>query len=380
MYPALAVLQALRAEIQNAEPKELRVLWVGSIGGMEAELVKRAGVDYIAIPAGQLHGVGMRLLPNLLATGRGYFTARKILRRFQPQALFFTGGFVAVPMALAGRKLPSVVYVPDIEPGLALKTLSHFARRIAVTTEESRQYFSNSAAVTVTGYPLRSDLLAWERKAAQEALQLSPDLPTLLVFGGSKGARSINTALMPILPDLLSEMQVVHISGALDWPAVKAGRDRLAEQLAANGDASLLTERYRPYAYLHDEMGAAFAVADLVVCRAGASTLGELPAYGLPAILVPYPHAWRYQYVNAQYLARRGAAQILADQDLPTQLLPMVRQLMRDPQQRARMQQAMRSLAQPLAAHTIASLLLEYLDVRRWDTSSNIAHPEGRMP
>ncbi len=347
---------------------------------MEAELVKRAGVDYAEIPAGQLHGVGMRFLPNLLATGRGYFAARTILRRFQPQALFFTGGFVAVPMALAGRKLPSVVYVPDIEPGLALKTLSRFARRIAVTTEESRRYFSKSAAVTVTGYPLRSDLVAWERKAAQEALQLSPDLPTLLVFGGSKGARSINTALMAILPDLLSEMQVVHITGALDWPAVQDSRNRLAAKLATTGTASLLVARYRPYAYLHDEMGAAFAAADLVVCRAGASTLGELPAYGLPAILIPYPYAWRYQHVNAQYLARRGAAQILADQELPTQLLPLVRQLMRDPQQRARMQQTMRSLAQPLAAHTIASLLLEYLDVRRWDTSSNIAHPEGRMP
>lgn len=347
---------------------------------MEAELVKRAGVDYAEIPAGQLHGVGMRLLPNLLATSRGYFAARKILRRFQPQALFFTGGFVAVPMALAGRKLPSVVYVPDIEPGLALKTLSRFARRIAVTTEESRRYFSKPAAVTVTGYPLRSDLVAWERKAAQEVLQLSPDLPTLLVFGGSKGARSINTALMAILPDLLNEMQVVHITGALDWPAVQDSRDRLAEKLAAAGAASLLMERYRPYAYLHDEMGAAFAAADLVVCRAGASTLGELPAYGLPAILVPYPYAWRYQYVNAQYLARHGAAQILADQDLPTQLLPMARQLMRDPQQRARMQQAMRSLAQPQAAHAIASLLLEYLDASRKDAPDEAVHPKGMTP
>ena len=367
VYPALAVLQALRAEAQGnphdelatgAGPLDLQVLWVGSVGGMEADLVKRAGIDFIEIPAGQLHGVGIRRLPgNLLAMARGYRASRAVLRRFQPQVLFFTGGYVAVPMALAGRKVPSVLYVPDIEPGLALKLLSRFARRIAVTTADSRLYFSKGASVTVTGYPVRADFGAWERTAAQAALGLSPDLPTLLVFGGSKGSRSINNALIAILPDLLAEMQVVHISGTLDWPTVQAHQDELAEKLVSAGHPAQVAERYRAYPYLHAEMGAALAAADLVVCRAGASTLGELPIYGLPAILVPYPHAWRYQYINAQYLVRQGAGQLLLDQDLGTQLLPQVRRLMREPGRLNQIRRAMRSLAQPQAANSIATLL-----------------------
>lgn len=325
---------------------------------MEADLVKRAGIDYTDIPAGQLHGVGIRRLPaNLLATTRGYFAARQILRRFQPQVLFFTGGYVAVPLALAGRKIPSVLYVPDIEPGLALKSLARSASHIAVSAEDSRRYFSRDAAVTVTGYPVRSDLGAWDRPAALAALQLSPDLPTLLVFGGSKGSRSINQALMAALPELLPDMQVVHVSGVLDWPAVQANQAALTEKLAATGNAYWVEQRYRPYPYLHEQMGAAFAAADLTLCRAGASTLGELPAYGLPAILVPYPYAWRYQYVNAEYLARHGAAQILRDQDLGAQLLPLVRQLVLDPGRLNQMRQAMRSLARPQAARAIAGLL-----------------------
>jgi UDP-N-acetylglucosamine--N-acetylmuramyl-(pentapeptide) pyrophosphoryl-undecaprenol N-acetylglucosamine transferase len=343
---------------------------------MEAELVKRAGIDFVAIPAGQFHGMGIRRLPaSLLATTRGYIAARQILRPFQPHVLFFTGGYVAAPMALAGRKVPSVLFVPDIEPGLALKLLARFARAIAVSAEDSRAYFSKSAPVTVTGYPVRTDLGAWDRPAALAEFQLSSELPVLLVFGGSKGSRSINNALLAALPDLLNDMQVIHISGTLDWPTVQAKRDLLIGQLTAQGRPDLIAERYRPYPYLHEEMGAAFAAADLVVCRAGASTLGELPVFGLPAVLVPYPHAWRYQYVNAEYLARHGAALILADQNLGTDLMPLVRELVRDPARLSQMRQAMRSLAKPQAAQAIAGLVrgLFSPDNRAWTD-------EGKKP
>lgn len=354
MYPALVVLQALAGNSDNPGLDVARsVLWVGGIGGMEEDLVKRAGVPFEAISAAGLHGVGLAALPgNLWQLQRGFQQARGILRRFRPDVLFFTGGFVAAPVALAGRGIPSVVYVPDIEPGLALKGLARFAHRIAVTTEDSRAYFSDQAKVTVTGYPVRPELSAWQPDAARQALGLGEDLPTLLVFGGSKGARSINQSLLACLPELLAEMQIVHVSGQLDWPEVEAARQKLL-----SGPQPDLAGRYRPFPYLHAEMGAAFTVADLVVCRAGASTLGELPLFGLPAILVPYPYAWRYQQVNAQWVARHGAAMVLADAGLPAQLLPAVRDLIRDPGRRAAMRQAMHSLARPQAAHHIAALL-----------------------
>lgn len=318
---------------------------------MEADLVKRANVPFEAIPAAGVHGVGLSHLPgNAGQLWRGYQTSRRILRRFKPEVLFFTGGYVAVPMALAGRKLPSVLYVPDIEPGLALKTLSRLASSIAITEEDSRAYFSPHADLRLTGYPTRPELGSANREAACQFFGLDAQLPTLLVFGGSKGARSINRALLAVLPTLLAEMQVIHISGQLDWSEVDIAGQSLDEQQAA---------RYRAYPYLHQEMGAALQAADLVLSRAGASSLGEFPMAGLPAILVPYPYAWRYQLVNAQFLVRHGAAVMIQDEALPDQLLPTVLEFMRDPARRERMQQAMRSLARPQAAGMIADLLVE---------------------
>ncbi len=323
---------------------------------MEADLVTRTGVPFTAIPAAGVHGVGMRALPgNLARLGRGFFTARRVLRSFRPDVLLFTGGYVAVPLAMAAR-LPlggmprprSLVYIPDIEPGLALKALVRFADTIAVTCEPTRAYLPARKPVVVTGYPVRPDLRSWDRLAACQALGLEPGVPTLLVSGGSRGARSINRALLEALPNLLADMQVIHVSGQLDWPEVEKARQALPAHLSG---------RYHASSYLHEEMGAALAAADLAVSRAGASTLGEYPAAGLPAILVPYPYAWRYQKTNAQYLVDRGAAVLLKDADLGTGLLPLVQDLMSDAPRRAGMQQAMRSLARPEAAGSIAALL-----------------------
>ncbi len=344
MYPALAVFQAL-----NAERPDVEILWVGGESGMEAELVKRARLPYTSIPAAGLHGVGLRALPrNLTQLARGVLAARKILRDFRPDVLFFTGGYVAGPMAFAGLRVPTLLYVPDIEPGLALKTLARFADRIAVSAEDSQKYFARK--VVVTGYPLRRDLKSWTKKSGRAALQLDNNFPVLLVVGGSKGARSINQAVGSQLPALLKITQVVHISGQLDWEAVEAARANLTLPQR---------KRYKAFPYLHEEMGAALAAADLVIARAGASALGEFTFLGLPAILVPYPHAWRYQKVNADYLTQRGAAIIVNDELLKGELLRVVTDLLKNPSKRQAMQTAMRSLVHPQAAQAIAEQLLE---------------------
>jgi UDP-N-acetylglucosamine--N-acetylmuramyl-(pentapeptide) pyrophosphoryl-undecaprenol N-acetylglucosamine transferase len=319
---------------------------------MEAELVGRVGIPYKAISAAGVHGVGLRNLPrNLWQLSKGYFEAGRLINEFKPHVMFFTGGYVAVPVALAGRDIATVLYVPDIEPGLALKFLARFADRIALTTAESKKFYANSAPLAVTGYPVRAALAKWDRKEAYQVFSLSPDIRTLLVFGGSKGARSINRALMAVLPELLNDIQVIHISGALDWPDVQQFQNHLSPDTA---------KRYRAYPYLHQEMGAAFTISDLVLARAGASTLGEFPLFGLPAILVPYPFAWRYQQVNAQHLAKHGAAIVIEDHALQEKLFSTVRGLMSNENRRAQMQTAMRALAQPDAAASIAQILLTY--------------------
>jgi UDP-N-acetylglucosamine--N-acetylmuramyl-(pentapeptide) pyrophosphoryl-undecaprenol N-acetylglucosamine transferase len=324
-------------------------LWVGSEGGMEEELVNHAGISYRSIPAAGVHGVGLRTLPgNIAKLARGITASRRILRDFKPDVLFFTGGFVAAPMALAGRNIPTVLYVPDIEPGLALKFLSRFADVVTVTASDSKRYFSRPERIILTGYPLRADLSNWSREKAVSHFRLDSSKPTLLITGGSKGARSINMAVLKHLNELLGIAQVIHITGSLDWQVVEKAAQELPEQLR---------NHYHAMPYLH-EMGAALAAADLVLSRAGASTLGEYPLFGLPAVLVPYPYAWRYQKVNADFLAERNAAVILQDELLKDKLLSVIKDLLLNKHKLEAMRAAMKKLSHPNAAGVIASQLL----------------------
>jgi undecaprenyldiphospho-muramoylpentapeptide beta-N-acetylglucosaminyltransferase len=344
VYPALAVLQALADQA-------VEVLWVGSESGMEAELIHRQNIPFKSIPAGGIHGVGVKNLPgNVTQLLRGIRASNRILSEFRPNVLFFTGGFIAAPMAFAGRTYPSLLFVPDVEPGLAIKFISRFAEFIALTTESSRNYFNDQAKLIITGYPTRPELNKWNKKKGRATLKLEPRRKTLLVLGGSKGARSINRALFPILSALLEKLQIVHISGNLDWPETK----NVMKNLPAK-----LQHRYHAFSYLHEEIGAALASADLVISRAGASTLGEYPLFGLPAVLVPYPHAWRYQRVNADFLEANGGAIQVKDEELEQELLPAIRGIMDSPIRLENMSASMRKLANPIAAGNIAQLLIK---------------------
>jgi UDP-N-acetylglucosamine--N-acetylmuramyl-(pentapeptide) pyrophosphoryl-undecaprenol N-acetylglucosamine transferase len=361
VYPALAVLHQLKVESLKVEGMErdsnlqpstsnLELLWVGGEGGMEEDLVKRAGIPYQSIPAAGVHGVGLRALPgNFAKLSRGVAASRHILKDFHPDVLFFTGGYVAAPMAFAGRNVPTLLYVPDIEPGLALKFLARFADRVAVTAPDSKKYFPHPERLILTGYPLRADLAAWSRAKAAQHFGIDSNQRVLLVTGGSKGARSINMALLKHLNGLLGMAHIIHITGSLDWPTVEQAAAELPAQLKA---------RYHIFPYLH-EMGAALSMADLVLSRAGASSLGEYPIFGLPAILVPYPYAWRYQKGNADYLAERGAAVIIQDERLAERLPTVVKDLLEDSNKRESMRTAMRTLSHPDAAKAIASQLIE---------------------
>lgn len=318
---------------------------------MEQALVERAGIPFTAIPAGGLHGVSLvRMARNMLKLMAGTLKAWQLMGRRQPRAMLTTGGFVSAPVAAACRlrRVPILLYLPDIEPGLAVKFVAKFAAKIGVTTEDSAKYFP-ARKVIVTGYPTRSDLAQADRLAANRRFELVDDRKTLLVFGGSKGARSINRAIAGMLERLLVTYQVIHISGSIDAAEVQAKRDALPEDLKRH---------YHMFEYVHD-MGLAFAAADLVVSRAGASILGEYPLFGLPSILIPYPHAWRYQKVNADYLVTRGAAVRLDDETLSATLLPAIERILNDDAQRRAMSAAARSLARPDPAWQLAQTLQE---------------------
>ena len=194
VYPALAVVAELK---QQRDPLDMR--WVGSVGGMEQALVERADLTFESIAADGLRGKDpVAALKSLWTLGQGYLQSRRFIRNFQPDVLFVTGGYVCVPITLAARQagVPIIIYLPDIEPGLAIKFLARLADRVAVTTAEAQKFFRSGLTV-VTGYPVRRELTAptWGetgaevRAAARRKLALGDDLPVLLVFGGSRGAR-----------------------------------------------------------------------------------------------------------------------------------------------------------------------------------------------
>jgi UDP-N-acetylglucosamine--N-acetylmuramyl-(pentapeptide) pyrophosphoryl-undecaprenol N-acetylglucosamine transferase len=329
-------------------------MWIGTRGQMEEELVPRAGLRLETIRGGPVAGLSLsRKVANSAQLAWSMQTSARLLRRFRPHVLLLTGGYVNVPVAVVARsmRVPAAIYLPDVEPGSAIRFLSRFAEKVACTAEASRAFLP-AEKVVVTGYPVRAELraaTALSREAALAEFKLAARRPTLFVFGGSRGARSINRALLSILPDLIAEFQIIHVSGTLDWKEVEATAAALDTELRAH---------YRLYPYLHERMGAAFRAADLVVARAGASMLGEAPAFALPSVLVPYPHAWRYQKVNADYLAGAGAAIRLDDHELPDRLLPIVQELLRDRDRLNEMGAAAKALDRPEAAQKLAELLL----------------------
>lgn len=351
VYPAVAVAEALH-QIAPERP----IHFAGSVGGMERDLVPRAlFTSYNEVLSGPLNGVGVpRAALSAVKLSIGIVQAWRMIGRIQPGVLFLTGGWATFPTALAAWlcRVPVTMFLPDIEPALAIKMLSRIAPLVMATAAQSIGYFPPGVTVVETGYPLRDEVLRAKRRDALPRYDLQAGRKTVLVFGGSRGARSINTALATILPDLLADgLQVLHITGALDWRAVKEREQALPSETRS---------RYHAYSYLHSEdMGLALAAADLAVSRGGASALGEFPFFGLPAIIVPYPFAWRYQKVNADWLAQRGAAVRVNDESMPIDLLPAIRDLLGNPAKLTNMRRASAALAHPESAADIARRLIE---------------------
>ena len=345
---------------------------------MEKSLVEHAGIPYQGISTGQLRGkTPLTVTRNAGKMIAGLRESVAILRAFQPDVCLATGGYVCAPVVIACRwlQIPVLIYLPDMVPGWAIRTLSRLAQRVAVSYAEASSYFGGEAPAgkaVVTGYPVRQELvdlvggdtLAAVRHAEQRATArcllaerlkrpLCTDeaqIPLVLVWGGSQGSRNINEALWATLPQVLPHAQVLHVVGERDWPQWQSKLH--AADAAPTGT---LWQRYHPVAYLHDEMALALTAADLTVARAGASTLGEFPVARLPAILVPHPGVNQLQ--NAEYLVKHGGARLIDDQTLGQQLAPTLLELIQDQARRRTMEEALAQLAKPHAARAIAEQL-----------------------
>jgi len=323
-------------------------------GGFEKRLVDASDISFDAyheVFAGPIVGVKpLRALSSVIKMATGLVQSLSLMLSKRPQAILMTGGWANVPLAVAGwiLRVPMLVYLPDIEPGTTIRVLSRFVEKIATTVPDSAQYFREGQTVT-TGYPLRHAITSATREAAVSYFELDPTLKTLLVTGGSRGARTINIALGDILPDLLNEhVQIIHVTGKLDY-------DRTREQVAATLDHP----NYHLFDYLDSEaMGLAFAASDIVLGRSGASAVGEFPYFGAASILIPYPYAWRYQRVNADWLAEQGAGVRINDEDMVNDLLSTLQSLLRDDNKLSQMQACAKALHSGNGSQNIARELL----------------------
>lgn len=346
VYPALAVGEALRRESNGP----LELLYVGVRGRLDEQIVRSTGLPFEAVRAGPLRvGSPLRALGSAFGLLVGTVQAWRLLRRFRPNVVFATGGYASVPVGIAARLLgrPLIVYLPDVRPGWAVRLLARLATRIATTSERSLDELPAGKA-TVTGYPVRDFFWSTNRSEARRKLGLPEDGWVVLVSGASQGAHRINAAVSEQLESLLALAYVVHLTGRADEAELRARREALPEALR---------DRYRVIGYT-DDMASLMAAADLAVLRAGASVLGELPAVGLPAVLVPGVYEGWDQSPNARYLEGRGAAVVLGNDELE-RLTQVVRELLSDDARRRAMGEAARRLAQPEAAQRIARLVRE---------------------
>jgi UDP-N-acetylglucosamine--N-acetylmuramyl-(pentapeptide) pyrophosphoryl-undecaprenol N-acetylglucosamine transferase len=349
----LALAKALRARLGG----DVQLAWIGSQAGVEATWVPAAGIGYHAIPTGKLRRqLAWRNVTDLtLRVPAGFGRAYALLGRLRPAIVVATGGFVAVPTAVAAaaRRLPLLVHEQVVVPGLANRIIGRLADRVAVTFAASAGAFPR-AKVVVTGNPIRPELLGGQRARAFERFGLDPARPLLYITGGALGAHRVNRIVGAALPALLEVTQIVHQCGDNTYDDLAWLRG------AASRLPSALTGRYRVTALVGEELGDLYAAASLVLGRAGAGTVTELAALGVPAILVPLPGArGDEQTANARVLADAGAAVLVPEPKLtPERLVREVTALLADPDRRHAMAGRARALATPDAAERLVDLVL----------------------
>ncbi|MFZ5631872.1 MAG: undecaprenyldiphospho-muramoylpentapeptide beta-N-acetylglucosaminyltransferase [Bacillota bacterium] len=357
IYPALAIARGIKDRF-GAE-----IFYIGGTRGLESEIVPREGLPFHAIP---LAGFRRRLSPsNMVVAWRaalGVKRARRLLKEIRPAAVIGTGGYVCGPVVLAAALsgIPTLIHEQNAFPGITNKILSRFTGCVALTFADAGKFFPAGAVLKVTGLPVRKEIVTTSRNRAREKLGLSPDGLLVLSFGGSQGARSINSAMLHVLKQFAGRpgIRFLHVTGPANYDQFLAGF-KSGINLPDSGNITITS-------YMYD-MPAALAAADLAICRAGAATCAELTAVGLPAILIPYPHAAEnHQEYNARALERKGAAMVIRDRDLTGDLLAGQVEILAGQRERlADMARASKELGRPGALDDILDCLQELLDNKR---------------
>jgi UDP-N-acetylglucosamine--N-acetylmuramyl-(pentapeptide) pyrophosphoryl-undecaprenol N-acetylglucosamine transferase len=336
VIPALAIAQQLKKQFAA------EVLFIGTARGIETRLVPQAGFPLELIKVGALKNVSLLTrAKTMFDLPRALWASGRMLSDFDPDVVIGVGGYASGPAMLGAirRRIPTLAFEPNVVPGFANRLIARWVSAAAVHFEETCEYFPNCR---VTGVPVRQAFFE---------IQSPPLLagsPTLLVFGGSQGARAINQAMIESLAGLkqrIPGIHIIHQTGQRDYDNV----------LSAYQRSGISGEVHK----FIDDMPVTFARADLLVCRSGASTVGEITAAGKPAIFVPFPRAADdHQNVNARALERAGAAVVVEESNLgAAYLVDTIFALLADPNRLQSMSAAAKSLAHPKALEEIAAMV-----------------------
>ncbi len=344
IFPGIAIAEELLRQGVADE-----VVFAGTEHGLEAKVVPREGFHLHFLKAEGFVGKSplkkIRALAFFLVS---LAQSRSLLQRLRPRLVIGVGGYASVSMVLAAhmRGIPTLIHEQNAVPGLANRTLGRFADAIAVTYQESFDHFAKEKT-WLTGNPVRKEMLQCDERAARAAFHLDPSRFTIFVFGGSSGAHRINRAVveaLPLLADVRASLQFIHQTGETDHQYV-------SDAYAAAGFTGIVV----PFVY---RMAEAYALSDIVLCRAGATTLAEITAIGKPAVLVPYPFAAaNHQELNAKKLEDMGAVRVIHDRNLSGELVAETfRTLYLDERLRAAMQRSAASFGRADAADRIVQV------------------------
>ena len=299
--PNLALIPSLKAAGYD-------IRYIGSYNGMERKLIENAGIPYDGISSGKLRRYfDLKNFTDPFRVLKGFGEAKKLLKQLKPDVVFSKGGFVTVPVVIAAgqRKIPTIIHESDMTPGLANKICIPSATKVCCNFPETVKNLPADKAV-LTGTPIRQELLSGNKEAARKFCGLTDDKPVLMVIGGSLGAASVNENVRKILPELLKEFQVIHL----------CGKGKMDESLKD-------TAGYVQYEYIKQELADLFALADIVISRAGANAICELNALKKPNLLIPLSaNASRGdQILNARSFERQGFSMVLEEEELTTESL-----------------------------------------------------------
>lgn len=315
IYPALAIAK----EIKNRH-EDAKILYVGTEKGLESELVPREGYDFKTIRVkGMPRKISKETLIAIKELLLGLGDANKIIKEFKPHVVIGTGGYVCGPVVYKASKknIPTLIHEQNAFPGITNKILSRYVDKVLVTFEESKKYFKYPEKVFVTGNPIRKSILEVNLNEAYRDLNVHPNIPFILSFGGSGGQKKLNEAMFHVIKNniLNTHLQILHITGKRFY---KDFMDKLKEKkLILNNNIKVL-----PYFY---DMPKAINIADLVVTSAGAITLSEISAVGVPSILIPKGYtAENHQEYNARAFEQNGASIVILEKDLTGEKLEEV--------------------------------------------------------